>query len=187
VRPSTFRPRPALLPAEPALPVPDRPLTHGERAICELVFGAALDPEPVTIRCRKWAMWQPAWVTMAPDGHLWFHPNGGRYRADFASASPEAQHLFVHEMVHVWQVQQGIDLPLARHPLSRYAYLPLRKDRPFARMGLEQQAELVADAWAAGIGAPRAARPPLAELVAQIPFWNAGSHVLPGRCPHPKD
>jgi hypothetical protein len=144
------------------------------------VFGRALDPDRTTVRHAKWAMWQPAFVTMAPNGHLWFHPNGGRFSVDFAAEPPHRQHLFVHEMVHVWQHQQGVFLPLARHPFCRYAYLPLEPGKPFARYGIEQQAEIVADAWLAFLGCPRPGRPPLGELAALIPFWNAGAEPLPG-------
>ncbi len=144
------------------------------------MFGAALDVGATTIRNAKWAFWQPADVTMAPDGHVWFHPNGRRFRADFAYEPPGLQHLFVHEMVHVWQHQQGVILPLERHPFCRYAYLPLVPGKPFSAYGIEQQAEIVADAWLALRGVPRAGVPPLGHLAALIPFWSAGAEPLPG-------
>lgn len=49
---------------------------------------------------------------------------------------------FVHEMVHVWQHQSGIFLPLARHPFCRYDY-KLVPGKNFASYGIEQQAEIV--------------------------------------------
>ena len=45
-------------------------------------------------------------------------------------------------MVHVWQHQQGVFLPLARHPFCRYSY-QLRAGKTFAEYGIEQQAEIV--------------------------------------------
>jgi hypothetical protein len=45
-------------------------------------------------------------------------------------------------MVHVWQHQQGIFLPLARHPFCRYDYA-IKPGQPFKRYGIEQQAEIV--------------------------------------------
>ncbi|MFN3591777.1 MAG: vgr related protein [Thermaurantiacus sp.] len=157
-----------------------RALTPGEAAIAWAVFGAALDPAPVRLRLEKWAMWQPANVTMSPDGHIWFHPNGDRWSPDFAAEPPARQHLLVHELVHVWQHQQGVRLPLRRHPFCRYAYAPLSPGRPFADYGIEQQAEIVADAWLAFLGAPRLGRPPFELLAALVPFWNAGRAPLPG-------
>ena len=45
-------------------------------------------------------------------------------------------------MVHVWQHQQGVFLPLARHPFCRYAYR-LEPGKVFTDYGIEQQAEIV--------------------------------------------
>jgi hypothetical protein len=154
-----------------------RPLTEGERAIVGRVFGASLDPGPVRLHNRKWWMWQPAWVTMAPDGHLWFHPNGTAWLPDFAAAPPGPRGHFVHEMVHVWQHQQGIDLRFRRPPFARYAYLPLVPGRPFARYGIEQQAEIVRDAYLLAEGLRLADRPPLSDYAALIPFWTEAPPV----------
>ena len=106
------------------------------------VFGQAIDVGPVRVHARKWAFFQPRNVIMAPDGAIWFHPDGQLYRDDFAAAPLDAQGLFIHEMTHVWQHQRGIYLPLRRHPFCRYAYV-LKPGWPLARYGLEQQAEIV--------------------------------------------
>ncbi len=79
---------------------------------------------------------------MAPDGNLWFHPKGGLFRNDYCATDLNLQGLFIHEMVHVWQHQQGIFLPLARHPFCRYDY-QLVPGKPFEHYGIEQQAEIV--------------------------------------------
>lgn len=148
---------------------PIRPLTAGERAIIAQVFGASLDPDPVTIRRRKFWPLQPRRVTMAPNGHIWFHPHGDAWCADFAAASLGLRAHFVHEMVHVWQHQQGRNLILTRPPLTRYRYR-LKAGKPFARYGVEQQACIVADAYVAReTGAPG-----LAMLAAVLPFGDWG-------------
>lgn len=79
---------------------------------------------------------------MAPDGNLWFHPKSGLFRDDYSKAGLNLQGLFIHEMVHVWQHQKGVFLPLARHPFCRYDY-ELVPGKPFANYGIEQQAEIV--------------------------------------------
>ncbi len=134
------------------------------------MFGPAIDPAPVRIHRLKWWMWQPHWVTMAPDGHLWFHPNGDQYSPDFSAERTWLTGHFIHEMVHVWQHQTGIDLRLKRPPLARYRYLPLTPDKPFTRYGLEQQAEIVKDAWLLTRNTRLANRPPLAVYRALVPF-----------------
>ena len=93
-------------------------------ALVRAVFGAAVDPAKVTIRRRKWFPFQPPRVTMAPQGHLHFHPRAEAYCDDFAAAPLSRQGLFIHEMTHVWQSQAKGRwyLPLHRHPWCRYDY-----------------------------------------------------------------
>ncbi len=147
-----------------------RPLTPGERDIAARVFGDALDPAPVTLRRGKWFPFQPRAIVMAPDGHIWFHPKGIEWRDDFACAGLASRTLLVNELVHVWQHQRGIRLPLRRLPWARYSYLPLVPGKPFARYGIEQQACIVADAYFIDEGARVANAPTLATYAALIPF-----------------
>lgn len=147
-----------------------RSLTPGERTLAARVFGTALDPGPVRLHRAKWWMWQPAWIAMAPDGQLWFHPNGSDWSEDFAAEPLPARAHFVHELVHVWQHQAGIDLRWRRPPFARYRYLPLVPGRPFHAYGLEQQAEMVREAYLLAEGWRLPGRPPLADYLALIPF-----------------
>jgi hypothetical protein len=147
-----------------------RPLTRGEAALVGRVFGTAIACDHVRVNRLKWWMWQPAWVTMAPDGHLWFHPNGAVWSEDFAAEGPHLRGHFIHEMVHVWQHQQGVNLILKRPPFARYRYLPLVDGRPFDRYGLEQQAEIVKDGYLLADGVRLQGRPPLEAYRALAPF-----------------
>src|SRR5690606_21185779 len=93
-------------PRLPSCPVGgERPLTAGEIALTRSVFGNAVDYGRVTIRRRKWFPFHPRKVTMAPRGHIHFHPLGENYCEDFAAASLHRQGHFIHEMVHVWPAQ----------------------------------------------------------------------------------
>lgn len=100
------------------------------------------------IRRRKWFPFQPRHVTMAPRGHVHFHPMSDYYCEDFSSASLTQQGLFIHEMVHVWQVQARGRwyLVLRRMPWARYDY-SLKPGWPLTRYGIEQQAEIVKHAF----------------------------------------
>tara|TARA_R110000787_G_scaffold98664_2_gene202718 strand:- start:33425 stop:33874 length:450 start_codon:yes stop_codon:yes gene_type:complete len=122
--------------------VTGRALTPSEITLCLSVFGHSIDYDKVTVFNRKWWLFQNPRVTMAPDGNLWFHPKSNLFCDDFCGSSQNVQALFIHEMVHVWQHQQGIFLPLARHPFSRYEY-ELLPGKAFAEYGIEQQAEIV--------------------------------------------
>lgn len=115
-------------------------------ALARPIFGAAVDYDAVRIARRRWAFFQPRNVVMAPRGTIHFHPHGACYRDDFACASLDLQGLFIHEMVHVWQHQRGVFLPIARHPFCRYGY-SLVPGWPLKRYGIEQQAEIVRHAF----------------------------------------
>jgi hypothetical protein len=151
------------------MPPGDRPLTSGEIALARGVFGDAIDYRRVRIARRKWAFFQPRDTVMAPTGSIHFHPEGTRYRDDFATASMSDQALFIHEMTHVWQHQKGIFLPLARHPFCRYDYA-LRPGRPLHRYGIEQQAEIVAHAFLLRRGGVVPGNATLADYQRILPF-----------------
>lgn len=129
-------------------PATIRPLTTGEIALAKAVFGDALDAAAVTVRRAKYWALHPWWVTMAPDGHVWCHPNGFNWSTDYSACTIGLQAHFVHELVHVWQVQTGGHLALRRPPLARYRYR-LTPGKPFHRYGIEQQAMIVEDAFRA--------------------------------------
>ncbi|AKQ43362.2 hypothetical protein CP97_09985 [Aurantiacibacter atlanticus] len=126
----------------------ERPLGAGEVKLARSMFGGAIDYSKVTIRRRKWAFFQPSKVTMAPRGHIHFHPLGNVYCDDFATAPLLRQALFVHEMTHVWQTQTKGDwyLVLNRMPWARYDYA-LKPGWKLEQYGIEQQARIVEHAF----------------------------------------
>lgn len=135
------------------------------------MFGAAIDCSKVTIRRRRWFPLQPRKVTMAPLGHLHFHPRSDSYCDDFSRASLTGQAHFIHEMTHVWQTQTRgwWYLPLVRPFSRRYDYA-IRPGWKLERYGIEQQAEIVAHAFVLSRGGKVIGAPPL-EIYRQIlPF-----------------
>ena len=149
----------------------ERPLTSGEVALAASVFGSALDTSRVTIRRRKFFPFQPRKVTMAPRGHLHFHPEGNAYCDDFAHSSLSRRALFIHEMTHVWQTQRLGEwyLVLHRHPWCRYDYA-LKPGWMLERYGIEQQAMIVQHAYMLREGATIPGAPPLAQFASLMPF-----------------
>jgi hypothetical protein len=125
-----------------------RSLTLPERDLAVSIFGDAIDYDRVRINRRRWWPFQPRRVTMAPDGHLWFHPDAPHYRDCFGCADVTSQAHFIHEMTHVWQAAQRGKwwLPLMRHPFCRYDYTII-PGKPLHRYGIEQQAEIVKHAF----------------------------------------
>jgi hypothetical protein len=126
----------------------ERPLTPGEVALARTIFGDAVDYSRVSIRRRKWAFFQPRRVTMAPRGHIHFHPLGSAYCDDFSQVSLHRQALFIHEMTHVWQTQTRGEWYLVFHrlPWARYDYA-LKPGRKLEQYGIEQQARIVEHAF----------------------------------------
>ncbi|HUD93094.1 vgr related protein [Sphingobium sp.] len=148
-----------------------RPLTRQEAALARSIFGPAIDYGRVRVHNRKWWPLQPRGVTMAPDGDLWFHPDGGLFCADFCDSPLHLQGHFIHEMTHVWQAQRSGKywLPLMRHPFCRYAY-DIVPGKPFARYGIEQQAEIVRHAFLLRRGAAVQGKPGGEVYEALLPF-----------------
>ena len=149
-----------------------RALTISERSLAATMFGDAIDLDRVAIHRARWWPLQPKRALMAPDGAIWCHPGGGLYRDCYASDSLAMRALFLHEMTHVWQAQQRGRwyLPLMRHPFCRYAYA-MKPGKAFARYGIEQQAEIVADAFLLREGVPRPGKPGLDVYEAMLPFF----------------
>ncbi len=150
-----------------------RGLTHDEIALARSVFGDAIDYAAVELRNRKWWWFQPARVTMAPRGHIHFHPHSQLYCDDFCAAPLSHQGLFIHEMVHVWQHQQGINLLIQRHPFCRYDYA-IKPGWPLKRYGIEQQAEIVRHYFLLLQGRPVPGAPPIEAYRQILPFRAGG-------------
>lgn len=148
-----------------------RSLTPDEVALARSMFGAAIDYDRVQVHNRKWWPFQPRRVTMAPDGDLWFHPEGGLFCPDFCASPLDLQGLFIHEMTHVWQAQRSgrYWLPLMRHPFCRYEY-QFVPGKPFARYGIEQQAEIVRHAMLLRRGIAVKGKPGRDAYEALLPF-----------------
>ena len=144
---------------------PGRALTDGERRLAASIFGEAIDYDAVRIHRRKWIWFQPKRAIMAPDGHIWVHPQSHLWSDDYAADRIGLQALFMHEMTHVWQAQKmgRWYLVFMRHPFCRYSY-NFMPGWPLARYGLEQQAEIVRHVFLARAGEPQGGAPDLAMI-----------------------
>lgn len=152
-----------------ASPEQGRPLTPAEHVLAKSVFGKAIDLDIVRVYRRKWWPFQPRNVTMAPQGAIHFHPRAHGYCDCFASHTIGMQAHFIHEMVHVWQHQRGVNLVLKRHPFCRYSYT-IKPGWTLARYGLEQQAEIVRHVFLMRHGIIVPGAPPRATLESILPF-----------------
>lgn len=111
---------------------------------------------------------------MAPRGHLHFHPHSEAYCDDFSTASLTKQGLFIHELVHVWQVQTKGRwyLVTRRMPWERYDY-SLKPGWALGRYGIEQQAEIVKHAFCLRNGMRIAGAPDVSAYDLLVRFRGA--------------
>ncbi|CAN5816612.1 hypothetical protein BH11MYX2_BH11MYX2_03370 [soil metagenome] len=132
------------------LAVPNRPLTDGEIAMLKPIFRDGVDYPQVRVIDNSFPL-QPENVYMTPRGHI--YAPGTLYSSDFSLGSYGIRSTFVHEMTHVWQFSNGMDL-IARGAIETLKYrgnyekaypYELAADRDLVEYGMEQQASLVED------------------------------------------
>jgi len=126
-----------------------RAFTDGERRLSDEVFAGTLDVGRV--RIFSLPVWNRPFV---PNGRLVAWPASGAV-ADFSRAPLWMRSILVHELVHVWQAQNGVNLPLAKLRCgdgpAAYAY-DLGDGRDFSQLNIEQQAMVVQHAYLAARG-----------------------------------
>lgn len=119
-----------------------RGLTQGEAALAISVFGQAVALTTVRIATSPWPF-DRAFVPGRWFGRDWIIWPRARLLDDLSSGPLAAQATFIHELVHVWQAQQGVNLLIAklRAGDSRASYrYPLDPACGWASLNIEQQA-----------------------------------------------
>ena len=116
-----------------------RPLTANEKQLAYSVFGSQLDVQHISIKTAWWVLKNYA---VSPNGNIYFHHSD--WVEDFTEQSLTKQGWLVHELTHVWQLQQGLKVVRGALFNRRYGYV-LSKDKSFAAFGIEQQARMVQD------------------------------------------
>lgn len=86
-----------------------RALTDGERRLARSEFGDALDLESIRLAPTPWPF-DRAFVPGRWFGRDWILWPGRSLPADFAVAPVGLQAVLIHELVHVWQARQGVNL-----------------------------------------------------------------------------
>lgn len=121
-----------------------RPLTAAERDLARDLFDAGLETDRLRVFCNPF--WNRAFV-VGPQLISW---PASRFEACFAAASLATRALLVHELVHVWQAQNGVNLLLGklRAGDGPAAYLyQLDGQTRFEALNIEQQAMVVEHAY----------------------------------------
>ena len=116
-----------------------RQLTEGEIALARSVFGDSLKLDGVQLKTAWWVLKHYA---VSPNGNIYFHP--ADWVTDFSQCSLGKQSWLIHELTHVWQLQQGLKVVRGAIINRRYDYV-LEAGKSFFNYGIEQQARMVQD------------------------------------------
>ncbi|MBL9020107.1 MAG: hypothetical protein JNL83_38330 [Myxococcales bacterium] len=138
---------------DPELALPNRALTSGEVALLRPLFEDSIDYTRVRVIDNSFPL-QPENVYMTPRGHI--YAPGPLFQADFSAARSSLREVFVHEMTHVWQYENGMDLVGAasvefiknRGSYEKAYPYELVAGRDLTEYGMEQQASIVEDYFA---------------------------------------
>lgn len=122
-----------------------RPLTKGEAALAQEAFGATLNLDRIRLLAAPWPF-NRAFVPGRWFGRDWIVWPHRSLASDFTQASRRQQGVLVHELTHVWQAQQGVNLLLAKlragDNRASYAYAADPACR-WETLNIEQQAMVV--------------------------------------------
>ena len=116
-----------------------RKLTVGEIKLAQSIFSDQLQLEQIEVVAHRLVL--PHYA-ISPNGNVYFNPQD--FCMDFAEQSIAKQSWLIHELTHVWQIQQGIALIRKALFDRRYAYA-LQQGKQFLHYGVEQQAQMVQD------------------------------------------
>lgn len=130
-----------------------RGLTVGEIKLCQQVFGHLIRYDEVKVMNHPYLPWQSIHVFMAPTGYI--HARSLNYLSDYSKQSLGYQAVFIHEMAHIYQYQQNINVLLkgaflqTAYFLSFKKYDPykykLEKNKKFFEYNIEQQGDIAKD------------------------------------------
>lgn len=122
-----------------------RGLTSGERALADEAFGDSLDLDSVRFLPSPWPF-DRAFVAGRWFGREWIVWPRKALPPDIAAAPLRTQAVFIHELTHVWQAQQGVNLLTGKlkagDRIESYEY-PLGMDCTWEGLNIEQQAMVV--------------------------------------------
>ena len=125
--------------AVPTTQQKSRPLTEVEIKMAHSVFGPDFDVSQVRLKTAWWVLKNYA---VSPNGNIYFNPKD--WVEDFSMQSLGKKSWLIHELTHVWQLQQGLKVVRGAMMNRRYDYI-LQEGKSFFTYGIEQQARMVQD------------------------------------------
>ena len=125
-----------------------RPLTEGETALAREAFGEHLECGTVRFLAAPWPF-NRAFVPGRWFGRDWIVWPRRNAADDLSAGAFGVQAVLVHELVHIWQAQQGVNLLLAKLKAGddRAAYVYPMDHCQWRHLNIEQQASAVEHAF----------------------------------------
>ncbi|MGN6064652.1 MULTISPECIES: hypothetical protein [Brevundimonas] len=147
-----------------------RPLAHGEAALAREVFGRDLRLDDIRLLGSPWPF-DRAFVPGRWFGRDWIVWPKATLAPDLSQAPLRTQAVFVHELVHVWQAQNGVNLLTGKLKAGdgpgAYAY-PVDERCEWIGLNIEQQAMVVEHRFLQSRGARVPADPAFYQRICPI-------------------
>ena len=134
----------------------ERPLTAGEIQLAQSIFGKGIDDYSTVLVHNHGFPWflglQPSRAAVTPNGEMYFP--APIYKDDYSDSTVASrlQHLFIHEMVHVWQHKLGYPVAMTGlfastiGSITGYGYdYTLKPNSKLSDYPMEGQANIIAD------------------------------------------
>lgn len=120
-----------------------RLLTPGEMSMVTSVFKNAIVLSQVRVRKGTLLPYQGKYA-ITPFGEIYWPQK--YYSRDYSMEEFDNKYFFMHEMVHVWQFQMGMNVVMrgAFSLMADYEYA-LEENKLLSDYGMEQQASIIAD------------------------------------------
>ncbi|AOP91134.1 TPA: type IV secretion protein Rhs [Enterobacter hormaechei] len=121
-----------------------RLLTTGEIQLAHSVFLSTIDYSKVWIHRESYLPFnlQDKNTAMTPDGEIYFRD---QYCDDYSQTTDDLQHMFIHEMGHVWQREKGMNVIFRGLVSWMVSYHYILDGRLLSEYSMEQQAQIIAD------------------------------------------
>ena len=124
-----------------------RRLTSGEIALAKSVFMSSIPYHKIRIYRESYlpSGLQSERAERVTEDKIYCRPL--LYREDYAQSLPEMQHLFIHEMAHVWQRVKRMNAIDHRQVSWITGYTYQLDGRLLAEYSMAQQAQIIADSF----------------------------------------
>lgn len=159
-----------------------RPLTTGERAMATALFGSNIDLDEIEVDEGSSAFQAIAdargtpQMAVTPYGDPTFSTDA--YRTDFSDPGVPLglKELFMHELAHSVQHQNGMKVPNRRSENGSYDYEAIFDDMPFHELPPEAQAEFMEDLWRSQ-NDPNWTGRPTSDYLERLPSYFPGGEA----------